>query len=92
MQSILLPVPNFLRIFTDFADDGDAWIAVITGAGNAFCAGADLRAMSESLEMGDQVVTDLPFAVLNAGNRWSPRSMASASLAGWSSRSPVTFE
>jgi len=29
--------------FAQFRDDDDAWIAVVTGAGRAFCAGADLR-------------------------------------------------
>jgi enoyl-CoA hydratase/carnithine racemase len=29
--------------FARFRDDEDAWIAIVTGAGRAFCAGADLR-------------------------------------------------
>ncbi len=29
--------------FSRFRDDEDAWIAIVTGAGKAFCAGADLR-------------------------------------------------
>jgi enoyl-CoA hydratase/carnithine racemase len=32
------------KAFDDFAADNDAWIAIITGAGdNAFCAGSDLK-------------------------------------------------
>lgn len=29
--------------FSRFRDDEDAWIGIVTGAGRAFCAGADLR-------------------------------------------------
>lgn len=29
--------------FSRFRDDEDAWIAIVTGAGKAFCAGGDLR-------------------------------------------------
>src|SRR5712671_374732 len=29
--------------FSRFRDDEEAWVAIVTGAGKAFCAGADLR-------------------------------------------------
>jgi E-phenylitaconyl-CoA hydratase len=29
--------------FTRFREDEDAWVAIVTGAGKAFCAGADIR-------------------------------------------------
>jgi enoyl-CoA hydratase/carnithine racemase len=31
------------RAFTRFRDEDEAWVAVVTGAGRAFCAGADLK-------------------------------------------------
>jgi enoyl-CoA hydratase len=36
-----------LDAFTQFDADADASVAVLTGAGGAFCAGADLQALSE---------------------------------------------
>ncbi len=29
--------------FTRFREDEDAWVAIVTGAGRAFCVGADMR-------------------------------------------------
>ena len=29
--------------FSRFRDDEDAWVAIVTGAGRAFCAGGDMR-------------------------------------------------
>ena len=34
-------------VFDDFAADDDLWVAVVTGAGRAFCAGNDLRYQAE---------------------------------------------
>jgi E-phenylitaconyl-CoA hydratase len=34
--------------FARFRDDEDAWVAIVTGAGRAFCVGADLRDASGS--------------------------------------------
>lgn len=37
-----------------FRDDPDAWVAIVTGAGNrAFCAGADVKEMSAQRERSD---------------------------------------
>ena len=36
------------RVLSDFRDDDNLWVAIITGAGNrAFCAGADIKDMKE---------------------------------------------
>ena len=31
------------RAFARFRDDEDAWVAIVTGAGRAFCVGADMK-------------------------------------------------
>jgi len=36
------------KVFDDFAADPELWVAILTGAGGSFCAGADLKAMSQS--------------------------------------------
>jgi E-phenylitaconyl-CoA hydratase len=44
MNAINGPMRRALNsAFTRFRDDEDAWVAIVTGAGRAFCAGADLR-------------------------------------------------
>jgi len=35
-------------VFARFRDDEDAWVGIVTGAGRAFCAGADIRGGSGS--------------------------------------------
>jgi E-phenylitaconyl-CoA hydratase len=46
------------RVLSDFRDDDNLWVAIITGAGNrAFCAGADIKTM-------------LPFLQENRGKPW----------------------
>ena len=31
------------EVFARFRDDEEAWVAIVTGAGSAFCAGGDMR-------------------------------------------------
>ena len=44
---------ELIEIFDDFANDGEAWVAIVTGAGErAFCAGNDLKATAEASANG----------------------------------------
>ena len=48
---------ELIEIFDDFAADADAWVAIITGAGErAFCAGNDLKATAEASANGEKRV------------------------------------
>ncbi len=60
--------------FTDFKEDDELWVAVITGAGDvAFSAGADLRAMAEAFAGGQAMRFDVPFGGITRGFEcWKP--------------------
>lgn len=47
-----------VEAFAEFEGDPDASVAVLTGAGSTFCAGADLQAVAEG--SGNRVATDGP--------------------------------
>ncbi len=51
------------EVFDDFAADDDLWVAIITGAGRAFCAGNDLRHQAEG---GERVPMPMGFGGLSA--------------------------
>jgi enoyl-CoA hydratase/carnithine racemase len=61
--------------FEDFKADDEAWVAILTGAGEqAFSAGADLVAMSKALSGGgDGVPMNVPFGGITRGYEcWKP--------------------
>src|ERR1700737_1265949 len=46
---------ELIEVFDDFAADPDAWVAIITGAGDrAFCAGNDLKATAQASAHGER--------------------------------------
>jgi enoyl-CoA hydratase/carnithine racemase len=48
---------ELIEVFDDFAADLDAWVAIITGAGDrAFCAGNDLKATAAASARGEKRV------------------------------------
>ncbi len=66
---------EILDAFTDFKDDEEMWVAVLTGAGDvAFSAGADLRAMAAALSGGDAgLQREVPFGGITRGFEcWKP--------------------
>lgn len=49
------------EVFTDFKEDEDAWIAILTGAGErAFSAGNDLKATAAATARGEQMIARPP--------------------------------
>jgi enoyl-CoA hydratase/carnithine racemase len=63
------------QAFETFKEDADAWVAILTGAGDqAFSAGADLVAMSKAMSGGgDGVPMNIPFGGITRGFEcWKP--------------------
>jgi enoyl-CoA hydratase/carnithine racemase len=65
---------EILDAFTDFKEDDELWVAVLTGAGDvAFSAGADLRAMAEAFAGGQGLRMDVPFGgITRRFECWKP--------------------
>ena len=50
-NSVVLSMKELGRVFDDFANDPEQWVAIITGEGRGFCAGNDLRYFAEGGEL-----------------------------------------
>jgi dehydration protein DpgD len=70
---------ELMEIFDDFAADDDAWLAIITGAGErAFCAGNDLKATAQASAKGERRVDARSrFAAITRGYH-SPKPLIAA--------------
>jgi enoyl-CoA hydratase/carnithine racemase len=60
---------ELIEVFDGFARDEDAWVAIITGAGDrAFCAGNDLKAAAEASRDGAPPAgPGVPFGAITSG-------------------------
>jgi enoyl-CoA hydratase/carnithine racemase len=60
---------ELIEVFDDFERDDDAWLAIVTGAGDrAFCAGNDLKATAQASANGEaRVGPDTRFAAITRG-------------------------
>jgi dehydration protein DpgD len=60
---------ELIEIFDNFEQDPDAWLAIITGAGDrAFCAGNDLKATAQASANGERRARpDARFAAITRG-------------------------
>jgi enoyl-CoA hydratase len=71
--------------FLDFDDDADARVAVLTGAGGHFCAGADLKAVSAGLSGSERALpldADMDAAAPMGPSRLQLRKPVIAAVAG----------
>lgn len=53
-------VDELERLWIDFREDDGLWVAVLSGAGKSFCAGADIRALGSSRPPGESVARPTP--------------------------------
>jgi E-phenylitaconyl-CoA hydratase len=65
---------ELLQAFSDFRDDDEVWVSILTGAGEkAFSAGADLVAMAQAFAGGEVRFFDVPFGGITRGfDTWKP--------------------
>ncbi len=54
-------INELAKAWVDFRDDDDAWIAILSGAGKAFCVGADFQSIGEpGIQVGFNVLRENP--------------------------------
>ena len=61
------------KILTDFKDDDELWVGIITGAGErAFCAGADIKEMLPKLKRAAEQPGAEPPIIMRGLDIWKP--------------------
>ena len=54
-------IDELAKTWVDFRDDDNLWVAVLTGAGRAFCVGADFKSIGEpGIQIGFNVLREDP--------------------------------
>src|SRR4030042_4511355 len=54
-------INELAKTWVDFRDDDDVWVAILTGAGKAFCVGADFQSIGEyGIQVGFNVLREIP--------------------------------
>ena len=74
-----------VETWRDFRDDDDVDVAILTGAGDAFCAGADLKTYIPPIIRGERRIrdiVDLGFGGLTRGLHRIPKPVVAA-VNGW---------
>ena len=72
------------EIFNDFKNDDDAWVAIVTGAGErAFSAGNDLKATAARTARGDSQPDRLPRLLSSEDFAEGPRAFAEKRKPQW---------
>jgi E-phenylitaconyl-CoA hydratase len=74
MNSLSVDVQQGLReAYTDFRDNNDLWVAILTGAGDrAFCAGADIKGFRPATGDAAEAAARVPATPLRPDTIWKP--------------------